>query len=149
MKSHKHKAEKMKRTLRDYLSQYYTNGRSRGKYSRPKLTLEEIENLIRSVSWVDRKLSKHHQRIRHRWIHKFHRHLQCPVLFISSQANKGDMLSISGSGWSPGEGNGNPLQYSGHENFMGREVWWATIRWVTKSWIWLSTHSQAWWIFSN
>ena len=50
MKSHKHKAEKMKRTLRDYLSQYYTNGRSRGKYSRPKLTLEEIENLIRSVS---------------------------------------------------------------------------------------------------
>ena len=128
MKSHKHKAEKMKRTLRDYLSQYYTNGRSRGKYSRPKLILEEIENLIRSVSWVDRKLSKHHQRIRHRWIHKFHRHLQCPVLFISSQANKGDVLSISGSGWSPGEGNEDLRQYSCLGNLLDRGALWVTVQ---------------------
>lgn len=133
MKSHKHKAEKMKRILRDYLSQYYTNGRSRGKYSCPKLTLEETENLIRSVSWVDRKLSKHHQRIRHRWIHKFHRHLQCPVLFISSQANKGDVLSISGSGWwSPGEGNENLHQYSCLGNLLDRGSWQATVDGITK-----------------
>ena len=33
-------------------------------------------------------------------------------------ANAGDMGSIPGSGRSPGDGNGNPLQYSGQENFM-------------------------------
>ena len=33
----------------------------------------------------------------------------------------------------PGEGNGNPLQYSCLENFMGRGAWWATIHWAAKS----------------
>ena len=33
---------------------------------------------------------------------------------------------IPGSGRSPGEGNGYPLQYSCLENSMDREVWWAT-----------------------
>ena len=35
-------------------------------------------------------------------------------------ANAGDAGSIPGSGRSPGEGNGNPLQYSCLENPMGR-----------------------------
>ena len=39
---------------------------------------------------------------------------------------------IPGSGRSPGEGNGNPLQYSCLENPMDR---WATVHRVTKSWI--------------
>ena len=34
--------------------------------------------------------------------------------------------SIPELGRSPGEGNGNPLQYSCLENFMDREAWWAT-----------------------
>ena len=34
--------------------------------------------------------------------------------------NAGDMSLISGSGISPGEGNGNPLQYSCLENFVDR-----------------------------
>ena len=34
--------------------------------------------------------------------------------------------SILGSGRSPGEGNGNPLQYFCLENSMDRESWWAT-----------------------
>ena len=34
--------------------------------------------------------------------------------------------SIPGSGRSPGEGNGNPLQYPCLENLMGREAWQAT-----------------------
>ena len=38
----------------------------------------------------------------------------------------GDMGSIPGSGRFPGEGNGNPLQYSCLENSMDREAWWAT-----------------------
>ena len=37
-----------------------------------------------------------------------------------------DMGLISGSGRSPGEGNGNPLQYSCLENPMHRGAWWAT-----------------------
>ena len=41
-------------------------------------------------------------------------------------ANAGDAGSTHGLGRSPGEGNGNPLQYSCLENFMGREAWQAT-----------------------
>ena len=40
----------------------------------------------------------------------------------------------SGWGISPGEGNGNPLQYSGLENSMDRGAWWAIVHGVTKSW---------------
>ena len=35
--------------------------------------------------------------------------------------------SVPGSGRSPGEGNGNPIQYSCLENPMDRRVWWATV----------------------
>ena len=45
----------------------------------------------------------------------------------------GDMYSISGSGRSPGEGDGNPLQYSCLENPMDRGGWWATVHEVAKS----------------
>ena len=41
--------------------------------------------------------------------------------------------SIPGSGRSPGEGNGNPLQYSCLENPMDRGVWQATVHRVAKS----------------
>ena len=47
-------------------------------------------------------------------------------------ANAGDAGSILGSGRSPGEGNGNPLQYSCLENPLDREVWWAIIHGNTK-----------------
>ena len=43
----------------------------------------------------------------------------------------GDPGSIPGSGRSPGEGNGNPLQYSCLENPMDRGVWWAIVHRVT------------------
>ena len=39
----------------------------------------------------------------------------------------GDMGSTPGSGRSPGEGNGYPLQYSCLENLMDSGDWWATI----------------------
>ena len=39
----------------------------------------------------------------------------------------GDMGSIPGLGKSPGEGNGNPLQYSCLENPMDKGAWWATV----------------------
>ena len=54
--------------------------------------------------------------------------------------NTGDLRdtgSVPGSGTYPGEGNGNPLQYSCLENPMDRGAWWATVHGVTKSWTWL------------
>ena len=50
-----------------------------------------------------------------------------------SACNAGDLGSIPGSGSSPGEGNGNPLQYSCLENPMDRGAWWATVHGVAKS----------------
>ena len=52
----------------------------------------------------------------------------------NSLANSGDSGSIPGSGRSPGEGNGNPLQYSCLENPMNRGAWQATVHGVTRSW---------------
>ena len=48
--------------------------------------------------------------------------------------NKVNLLkdSIPGSGRSPGEGNGNPRQYSCLENPMDRAPWWATAHGVTE-----------------
>ena len=48
-------------------------------------------------------------------------------------ANAGDAGSIPGLGRSPGEGNGNPLQYSCLENFMDSGTWQAAALGVTKS----------------
>ena len=45
----------------------------------------------------------------------------------------GDMGLIPESGRSPGDGNGNPLQYSCLGNSMNRAVWWATVHGVAKS----------------
>ena len=51
----------------------------------------------------------------------------------ASACNMGDLGSIPGLGRSPGEGNDNPLQYSGLENSMDRGAWWATVHGVSKS----------------
>ena len=48
-------------------------------------------------------------------------------------ANAGDMGSIPGSGRSPGEGNGNPVQYSCLENPMHRGTWRATVHGIAES----------------
>ena len=52
-----------------------------------------------------------------------------------SACNVGDLDLIPGLGRSPGERNGNPLQYFCLENNMGRGAWWATVCGVTKSWM--------------
>ena len=48
--------------------------------------------------------------------------------------NAGDVGLISGSGRSPGGGNGHPIQYSCLGNIMVRGAWWATVHRVTKIW---------------
>ena len=53
---------------------------------------------------------------------------QVALVVKNLAANAGDIRnpgSIPGSGRSPGEGNGNPLQYSYLENPMDRVAWWA------------------------
>ena len=50
----------------------------------------------------------------------------------ASAYSAGDSGSIPGSGISPGEGNGNSLQYSCLENLMGGGAWWATVHGVAK-----------------
>ena len=47
-------------------------------------------------------------------------------------ANARDAGSIPGSGRSPGEGNGNQLQYISLGNPMDRGAWWATVHGVTE-----------------
>ena len=52
--------------------------------------------------------------------------------------NVRDTDSIPGLGRSPGEGNGNPLQYSCLETSMDRGAWQAIVHGVAKSWKQLS-----------
>ena len=49
----------------------------------------------------------------------------------ASAYNVGDPGSIPGSGRSPGEGNGNPLQYSCLENCIEKGAWHAIVHGVT------------------
>ena len=51
-----------------------------------------------------------------------------------SACNAEDPSLIPGSGRSPGEGVGYPLQYSCLENSMDRGAWQATVHGITKSW---------------
>ena len=60
----------------------------------------------------------------------------------ASSGDVGDAGSIPGSGRSPGEEHGSPLQSSCLENPMDRGAWWDTVCRVGKSWTlkWLSKH---------
>ena len=56
----------------------------------------------------------------------------CSLVSKASACNTGDLGSIPGSGRSPGEGNGNPLQYSCLENPLDRGAWRATVLGITR-----------------
>ena len=62
----------------------------------------------------------------------------------NSPNNVGEAGSIPGWGRSPGEQNGNPLQYSCLENSMDRGAWQAMVYSVTKSWARLKMHTHHW-----
>ena len=61
----------------------------------------------------------------------------------ASAYNTGDPGSIPGSGRTPGEGNGTPLQYSCLENSVGRGAWQAPVDGVTRSQTPLSNQARA------
>jgi len=50
-----------------------------------------------------------------------------------SACNAGDLVSVPGSGRSPGGGSGNPLQYSCLENPVAIGTWWAAVHGVAES----------------
>ena len=50
----------------------------------------------------------------------------------ASAGDSCDLGLIPGSGRSPGEGNGNPLQYSCLGIPMARGAWWATVHWMAE-----------------
>ena len=57
----------------------------------------------------------------------------CSSVGKESACNAGDLDLIPGLGKFPGEGNGNPLQYSCLENPMDGGAWWAAVCGVTKT----------------
>ena len=57
----------------------------------------------------------------------------CSSVGKETAFSAGDPGSIPGLGRSPGEGNGNPLQYPCLENLMDREAWWIAVHGVTKN----------------
>ena len=59
-----------------------------------------------------------------------------------SAGDSRDAGSIPGSGRSPGEGHGNPLQVSCLENPMARGAWWAAVHEVAESQTRLKPHSM-------
>ena len=59
---------------------------------------------------------------------------QVVLVVKNPSANTGDAGSIPGPGRSPGEENGNPLQYSCLENSMERGAWQATVHRAAKNW---------------
>ena len=63
-------------------------------------------------------------------------------------ANAGDAGSIPGSERSPGEGNGNPLQYSCLENPMDRGAWRATVPGVAELDTHMYIHTHIWTLMS-
>ena len=64
--------------------------------------------------------------------------LSCSSVGKESACSAGDLGLILGLGRSPGEGNGNPLQYPCLEILMDRGTWWAAVHGVAKSWAGLS-----------
>ena len=53
--------------------------------------------------------------------------------YTNPLAKAGDMGSTPGSGRSPGEGNGDTVQYSWQQNPMDKGAWQATVHGVAKS----------------
>ena len=69
--------------------------------------------------------------------------LVAPVVKNLPAGDARDMGSIPGSGRSPGEGNGNPLQYPSLEKSQGQRSLAGCSPWGRKDWTWLSTQVQA------
>ena len=100
---------------------------------------DEVQRLTSSSKWEISPLDHHiqcslplaHQlMLLARWLQ--HQGFPGGLHGKESACQAGELGSIPGSGRCPGEGNGNPLQYSCLENPMDRGAWWATVHGVSK-----------------
>ena len=76
---------------------------------------------------------------------KFPEHFPGGTVVKNLSANAGDARDVGlipGSGRSPGDGHGWPLQCSCLENPMDRGAWWAAVHGAAKSQMQLSTHTE-------
>ena len=106
----------------------------------PRVPLVIWIYLISSMHWGSNWLILHYLNLTDSWVwtvsnKNFNSEWSFPggSEVKTSACSAGDLGSIPGSGRSPGEGNGNPLQYSCLENPMDRGAWWATVHGVAKS----------------
>ena len=67
------------------------------------------------------------------WSYLINSYFNVLIVCKASACNAGDLDSVPGSGRSPGEGNGNPLQYACLENSMDGGAQWAIVHGVAKS----------------
>ena len=74
------------------------------------------------------------------WSERETQRLKSVLVVMQVTEDSRDVGSVLGSGRSPGEGNGSPLQYSCLGNPVDRGAWWATVHGVTKSWTQLSRY---------
>ena len=72
-------------------------------------------------------------RTKHFWFTPLHSVVLWASLVAQTVKNLPAMQEILGWEYSPGEGNGNPLQYSCLQNPMDRGAWWATVQRITKT----------------
>ena len=101
------------------------SGRSPGGGNGKPLQYSCLENPMDREAWLPTVHGV--QSVRHDWATE-HAHMGLVAVWHvgSSQTRDWTLASCTGGGRAPGEGNGNPLQYSWLENPMDRGTWWAT-----------------------
>ena len=112
--------------LLNYLTESVSSGISAAGYS-----FFHLVNIVHIPVMTNSRLNTHLKRFGHVYLYMWGFPGGSEVKVSAS--NAGDLGSIPGLGRSPGEGNGNPLQYSCPENPMDGGAWWATVHGVAKS----------------
>ena len=92
------------------------------------LNSKTLTSKLRNILFISKICCKHQSNLPLNYLAQF----PGGSVVKTAPANVGDVGLIPGWGRCPGEGNGNPLQYSCLENPMDRGVWWAPVYGVTK-----------------
>ena len=116
------------------------SGKPSGEGNDNPLQYSCLENLMGRGAWWIQSMGS--QRVGHDLVtnqqlvlaYLFFKGLPGGSVGKESACNVGHLGSTPGSGRSPAERNGRPLQYSRLENSKDRGAWWATIHGITNSW---------------
>ena len=110
---------------------------NRGKGGKTNKNTESLSSLLATKSKIIKEQSKFFAILIFIFNSQHFKHHSCciPCSSVGKEftSNAGDVGSIPGSGRAPGEGNGNPLQYSCLGNPMAREAWQVAAQGITKS----------------